>query len=321
MSESADFDPGPWRAHDFAQARTQYDHHVERSYAEAVTVKRRTNDLIPDHLTTNSHAPVSIICDVSSSLGEQVAVIFSKLAYLELEAKVHLGDGLEISFAAVGDAFCDRYPLQVRPFTSGLKLRDQLERLVIEQGGGPPHSESYELAALYYARKVIMPQAINPILIFIADEKPYDQVDKHKAADLLGIRLNDNLSTQAVFAELKRLFSVYVILIPYGRLSGVVNARNDDIHLSWSQLVGEDHIAVLNDPERVVDVQFGIFAQEVGKVDYFRDELEGRQTPEQVETVYEALTTIHGEVPEVGKRATTNRLDSLKDIRDSTPLL
>ena len=64
----------------------------------------------------------------------------------------------------------------------------------------------------------------------------------------------------------------------------------------WGRLIGEDHIADRQDPERVVDVIFGILAKETGRVDYFRSEIEGRQTPVQVSTTYKALGTVHAKV-------------------------
>jgi HPt (histidine-containing phosphotransfer) domain-containing protein len=58
-------------------------------------------------------------------------------------------------------------------------------------------------------------------------------------------------------------------------------------------LIPEDHIAYLADPARVVDVIFGILARETGRISDFRKEIEGRQTADQVKTVYRALKTIH----------------------------
>jgi hypothetical protein len=49
----------------------------------------------------------------------------------------------------------------------------------------------------------------------------------------------------------------------------------------------------------VVDVIFGILAKETNKIDYFKDEIEGRQRPDQVDTVYKSLKTIHALPAEV----------------------
>ena len=170
MSEAGDFDPGPWQGHDFKSAKKKYDVHVGRSYQDAVKKKVNPNDLVPSTIATDSKAPLVVACDVTGSMGESPATIFSKCPYLDLEGKEYLGDDMAISFAAVGDAYSDQYPLQVQPFDHGLKLKKCLKELIIEGGGGGQSKESYELAALYYARNVDMPNAINPIFVFIGDE-------------------------------------------------------------------------------------------------------------------------------------------------------
>jgi hypothetical protein len=184
--------------------------------------------------------------------------------------------------------------LQVRPFTKGTDLKKRLEELVIEGGGGNQTMESYELAALYFARNISMPNAIQPILIFIGDEAPYDFVDKAHAKNVAGVTIQGRLSTKEIFEELKRKYTVYLIRKPYE--SSGRNAMSDvdmRIHRQWAELLGDDHIADLPEAGRVVDVIFGILAKETGRVDYFKGELEGRQRPDQVKTVFKSLATVH----------------------------
>ncbi len=294
MSESGDYDPGPWRGHDFGSARRVYDAHVGRSYGDAVSVGKKAKDLIPTSLETKSESPLVIACDVTGSMGEWPATMFSKLPYLELEGKEYLGDTMEISFAAVGDAYCDSYPLQVRPFTSGKELEKRLKELVIEGGGGGQVSESYDLTALYYARKVEMPNAINPVFIFIGDEKLYEFVDKDQAKEYVGVSLEKRLSTRELIDELKRKYSVYLVRKPYEESDGDgMSSTDKQIHKMWASYLGEDHIAILPEAGRVVDVIFGILAKETSRIEYFEDELKGRQKLDQVRTVMKSLNSIH----------------------------
>ncbi len=292
--ESGDYDPGPWRGHDFSSARSTYDAHVGRSYDDAVDSGKKKEDLVEKVLKTESTSPLVICCDVTGSMGEWPATIFSKLPYLELEGKEYLGKDMEISFAAVGDAYCDHYPLQARPFTSGTALKDRLKELVIEGGGGGQVMESYDLAAVYYANKVEMPNAVKPIFIYIGDEKLYDSVDKQQAKDWTGVNLEKRLSTREAMEDLKKKFSVYLIRKPYGSISGdAMDPTNKDIYTAWESMLGADHIALLPDAGRVVDVIFGILAKETSRVEYFQKELTGRQKPGQVKTVLKSLTSIH----------------------------
>ena len=58
-------------------------------------------------------------------------------------------------------------------------------------------------------------------------------------------------------------------------------------------MLGTDRVVGLPDASRVVDVIFGILARETDRIEYFREELEGRQRPDQVKTVMKSLETVH----------------------------
>lgn len=296
MSESGDFDPGHWRGHDFNDARVAYDRHAGRGYSQPPDpVKKPSSDLVPRSMSTDSPSPLVIITDVTDSMDGWTETMFSKMPYLELEGQEYLGKAMEISFGGVGDAFSDHYPLQARPFTKGVALKDRLKELNIERGGGGTRQESYELSALYYARKVTMPKAIRrPILIMIGDEAPYDVVDSAHAKTHAYETLKGRLSTAEIFRELQAKYSVYLIRKPYGRITGnSVSPYDQEIHQKWSKLLSDEFISDLPQADRVVDVIFGILAKETGRIEYFREELEGRQRKDQVETVYKSLASIH----------------------------
>lgn len=285
MAEGSDYSPGDWKGYDFGAARQAYDVHVNRSYSAAQADNKRVADLIPAKLTTDSPAPLVILCDVTGSMGDWPAVIFSKLPYLDNECKEYLGPDYEVSYAATADQD-DSYPLQVRGFTKGRDQEAQLKELVIGGGEGPEGAhEAYELAALYYARNVEMPNAEHPILIFIADEHFHKNIDK-QLAKIGYVDLDEKMSTADIFAELRQKYTVYVVRKPYG-------GEDNQINKEWNDVLGDDHLVMLDSPDRVVDVIFGILAKETDKITYFQQEIEGRQRIDQVKTVYKALETIH----------------------------
>ncbi len=297
---NADFNPGAWKGHDFAAARRAYDTHVGRSYSDARAAGVKAADLVPESISTDSPQPLIVVTDETGSMGDWTAVIFSKLGYLEIEGKSYLGEEMEISFFAIGDAYSDSYPLQVRPFTKGTDLATQLEQLKIESNGGGQRQETYELAALYIARNVHMPKALRPIVIFIGDEMPYPFVNGDHAKKYGHVDLPGRLSTKEVFTELARKCAVYVIKKPFDTSrsdSDQMKALENRMFDYWADLVGYDHIAVLPDPERVVDVIFGILAEATSMRHHFKIEIEGRQRPDQVATVYTALAGIHKMLP------------------------
>lgn len=294
MAETSDYDPGPWRGHDFKTARARYDAHVDRSYADAKKSKVDPTALVPKSITTKSQSPLVIVCDVTGSMTDWPSVIFSKLPYLDIEGKSYLGDDMEISFAAVGDIFSDQYPLQVQPFGKGKELEEYLKKFVVEGGGGGQTCESYDIAALYYARNCEMPNAVRPIIILIGDEGLYDNVDKEGAKNWANVDLSERMTVHYVIRELQRKFSVYAIRKMYDH--GTIDGMSDldkRLHQQWEKLLGEDHVVVLPKADRVVDVIFGILAKETGKDEYFEDEITARQRPDQVETVMKSLNSIH----------------------------
>jgi hypothetical protein len=301
MSESGDYSPGVWKGHDFTSARRAYDSHVGRSYDAAVSAGKATKDLIEPNPTTESTCGGIIVIDETGSMGDWPGTIFSKLPYLENEAKEYLGEDYEICFMAIGDANCsgEKYPLQVRPFAHGLDLEKRLKELVIEGGGGGQQTETYELAAFAALECVKMPKAIKPYIIFIGDEKCYDYVDPDHIQNLLGIKLEKSLSTAELFKKLTDKYSVYLIRKSYGTSGGNdMSADDKEITRHWAALIGEDHISNLPKAERVVDVIFGIWAKETNRIAYFENELEDRQLADKdgdakVDLVYKSLATIH----------------------------
>lgn len=293
MSESSDYSPGAWTGHNFTDARKKYDRHVGRSYGDAKAKNTTAKSLVPASVTTDSPTPLIVWVDVTGSMGVWPATIFSKLPYLDHEVKTeYLGADAEVCFGAIGDAHSDKFPVQVQPFTIGTDMTKKLEALVIEGNGGGQIKESYELAALYTLHNIQCPQAtIKPIVIMIGDEAAYDRVTVAEAKTHAKVKIAKTVTTKEIFASLKESFDFYLILKPYRK--GELDPTTREVERFWVDLLGKDHIAYLDDPNRVVDVIFGLLAHATGREDYFRSEIEGRQTKAQVKTVYKALDTIH----------------------------
>ena len=97
--------------------------------------------------------PILISLDVTGSMGAVVRGIHRDLPHLH---ELLLGHKYiphpQILFAAVGDATCDRVPLQVGQFESDNRMDQNLENMILEGGGGGQKTESYELAMYVAAR-------------------------------------------------------------------------------------------------------------------------------------------------------------------------
>jgi hypothetical protein len=302
MSESGDYTPAPhWKGHDFADAHRAYgDKVVKGSMVAATSAGVKAGDLVPDTLSCDAESPLVICCDVTGSMGEWPKTIFSKLPYLEHEGKEYLGDDMEISFAAVGDGpYGDRYPLQVRKFVQGAALKEELESLVVEKGGGANKEESYDLAAAYYSRNCDMKKAIRkPIFIFIGDEGIYSTMEAGDAKNMAKVNFQGRTSAEKIFEALKKKFNVYVIRKPYNCTDNNRSPEEIAIQNQWAAMLGDDHVVSLPSAERVVDVIFGILARETGRIDYFEKELKDRQLKDsggkvKVDVVLKSLRSIH----------------------------
>jgi hypothetical protein len=263
-------------------------------------------NLLPSTLSTDSESPLVLAIDDTFSMGDAPGIFFGKAAYFDVEGKSYLGQNRAVSFATIGDVFSDKFPLQLSQFVNGLEIKKKLESFIHERGGGPGLKESYETCALYYARNVSMPKVTQkPIFIFMGDEGMYDKIDKATAKKYAKVNLEKEITSKQVMDELKEKFAVYLIRRPYRTPLEDCTAENRVIHSQWASMLGEDHIAVLPEAERMLDVIFGILAKERQKIDYFRGEIEDRQIesvkPEErgagvkkVEVAYEALSSIFG---------------------------
>ena len=76
---------------------------------------------------------------------------------------------------------------------------------------------------------------------------------------------------------------MYILRVEYG------GAEEDNIHDMWKKALGPERVLMLREPRRVVDTILGIIAASVDRFDGFKERIELRQTPEQVDEVYSSL--------------------------------
>lgn len=290
MSESADYTATNWvPSHDYTSARAAYtDSVVNRSYANATSAKVAARDLVAKDIKINDPTLV-IVSDVTGSMGTWPAVMFGKLPYLTHELKTYLGDKAALLVAAVGDANSDQYPLQVQePKKTFDESLAAFKALVVEGNGGGQNHESYELVAGFFKHAVtIAPGIPKPILVFIGDELPYDTVSGEQLRKF-GVNV-ETQSTTDLFKALNEVYDVYLIHKPYAESWN--HATTVKCKETWGKLLPPQHVLPLQEPERVVDVIFGILANATDNEDYFKKELAARQTLAQTNTV---LTSLHG---------------------------
>lgn len=202
------------------------------------------------HPTSNA---IVVGLDVTGTMADVVTQIHSSLPKLMglLTRKGYI-EHPQILFAAIGDAYCDRAPLQVGQFESGAEMEGDLSKLYLEQGGGGQNKESYELFAYFVARHTsidcVEKRGVKGYCFIIGDEMPYPEVARAQVEKWLPHgEAPDNLDTKALFDELKETYHVFVIL-PIGSSNG---ERNRGV---WERVVGKEHVLKLEDPNAAAEL-------------------------------------------------------------------
>ncbi len=276
-----------------------YNIDYDRAYQQGDTGLPPPKDKI---LLTKAKFPLVVATDVTGSMSTWPKLIFEKLCILYNEILFflpeELKDSFEISFSAIGDANSDRFPIQVTDFAKGFELDQNIKSLYPEGGGGGQTRETYELVAYYYANCCEIPEALSspmrPMFFFIGDEGYYNTVNRVYIEDLIGNPPSRSLNTTTVINKLKKRFDVYILRVEYSSKSSETR-----IHGDWIKVLGKERVIKLIDPRRVVDVILGLVATNVNRLDTFKERLEIRQTPKQVEQVYAMLGEFKAISPEL----------------------
>jgi hypothetical protein len=209
---------------------------------------------------------IAVIFDVTGSMGSIPVTLQKKLGELMnlLILKGYV-EHPQILFGAVGDATCDGVPLQVGQFESGIEMDDDLARLYLEGGGGGQKTESYELAAYFMARHTAMDclekRGEKGYLFLIGDEMYYPQVKRREVEAVIGDRLEADIPTPALFAELGKKFEVFHILPTSASHGG-----DPEVRKAWQALVGQN-VLTLDDPAAVCETIALAIGLNEGKVD------------------------------------------------------
>jgi hypothetical protein len=180
-----------------------------------VTVREsRDSDEHPESLA------LAVLFDVTGSMGHVPRTLQAKLpGLLGLLMRKGYVEHPQILFGAVGDATCDRAPLQIGQFESDNRMDDDLGKILLEGGGGGQMTESYELAMYFMARHTAMDclekRGRRGYLFLIGDELAYPKVKKREIRKIVGDEAREDIAFAAIVAELKRKYDVYFI-IPEG---------------------------------------------------------------------------------------------------------
>lgn len=185
---------------------------------------------------------VAVLFDVTGSMRGVPRTLQSRLPdLLGLLLRKGYATDPQILFGSIGDATCDRAPLQIGQFESDNRMDDDLGKILLEGGGGGQMTESYELAMYFMARHTSLDcfekRGRRGYLFIIGDELPYPKVKRREVRQVIGDDLRQDIPTGEIVTELTRMYDVYYILP-----AGAGHAGDGQVLAAWRELLGQNVI-------------------------------------------------------------------------------
>ena len=190
-----------------------------------------------------------------------------------------------ISFAAIGDAKVDRWPLQVTPFASGFDLEQLLGSLYGEGGGGDA-PESYGLFARWVNTHVTIPSTDDvPFLIVFGDINMHAKMDSGQIGHFLGDSVWGNVDAVDEWQKVTQKWNTWFLRRPGGK-------RGDVVDKQWGDAIGEQKIFHIEDEQRAVDYAMGLIARSWGYFGDFQNNMRARQDESKVKQISKPIEMI-----------------------------
>ncbi|TYK48079.1 hypothetical protein [Actinomadura decatromicini] len=195
---------------------------------------------------------IGVLFDVTGSMRTVPRTLQAKLPdLLGLLLRKGYVEHPHILFGAVGDATCDRAPLQVGQFEADNRMDDDLGKILLEGGGGGQMRESYELAMYFMARHTSVDcfekRGRRGYLFMIGDELAYPKVSRREVARVIGDELAEDVPVEEIVRELQRKYEVYFI-IP----EGAYHSGSRELRDFWQGLLGQN-VLYLDDLDAVCE--------------------------------------------------------------------
>lgn len=193
---------------------------------------------------------ISVLFDETGSMGGIPRIFQQKLGELMhiLLIKGYIQDP-QILFGAFGDATCDRVPLQIGQFESGVEMDENLRNIVLEGNGGGQDHESYELALYFLARHTSIDcwekRGRKGYAFLIGDEMAYPFVNKQQVEKYIGDGVQENIALLQIIADVQRRYHFFFIF-PRNASHG----HDEHIQNFWRDLLGQN-VIFLDDEDAV----------------------------------------------------------------------
>lgn len=175
--------------------------------------------------------------DVTGSMGylaEEIAKEALNTFITEMYDKKPITDP-HLMFMAIGDAFCDKAPLQVTQFEADIRIAEQLTDIYFEGRGGGNGGESYLMAWYFAARHTKIDcfekHGRKGFLFTIGDECNHKKLTKAQIKQFFGDDVERDLTADELLREVSRQYEVFHLVV--GNYDHYGSLQN------WKKTLGE----------------------------------------------------------------------------------
>lgn len=218
--------------------------------------------------------PIIIGLDVTGSMGmisdviarEGLGTLFTGILNRKPVSDPH------VMFMGIGDANCDRAPLQVSQFEADNRIVEQLTSLWLEKGGGGNCFESYNLpwyfAAFHTVHDSMEKRGKRGYLFTVGDEEAPAPLTADQIKRVCGDDVQAHMSTKDLLELAQRSYDVYHVIIEEGSHA---RSHMDKVVSSWTELLGQrvirlaDHKLLAETIVSAIQVAEGVSAAEAAK--------------------------------------------------------
>lgn len=240
---SGSFDPGAYRTFSSSvSTKTRDEIYTSRTIHKDLDPKGVKIRESRDSSDNPQSTPIIVGLDVTGSMGylaeniakEGLGTLFQGILDRKPVTDPH------IMFMGIGDAACDRAPLQVSQFEADNRIVEQLTRLWLEKGGGGNQSESYDFPWYFAARHTVHDSMIKRgkrgYLFTVGDEQTPQSLTKNQLEKFLGYSPQADVPSNVSLEEARRLYDVFHVVIEEGD-----HARHfpRQVRESWVNLLGQ----------------------------------------------------------------------------------
>lgn len=208
-----------------------------------------------DSTDNPNSTPLIVALDVTGSMGiladviarEGLGTLFTGILERKPISDPH------VMFMAVGDANCDRAPLQVSQFEADKRIIEQLTQIYLEHGGGGNNFESYNFpwyfAAFHTVHDSMEKRGKRGYLFTVGDEEAPKPLTKDQIRQFIGDTVEAELTTRDLLQLAQRSYDVYHVIIEEGDYA---RRALDRVVGSWNDLLGQ-HVIRLKDHTKLAE--------------------------------------------------------------------